>query len=617
MNAFPEGTNPIYKERREYDCNTCKQFIRNMANAVILKDGEIVTIFDVKAEGYYDDVAKAMSELVKSAKIVGPKYTTEPSYGVGYNTGPTGKTHFHFHTGKLANTVYRGSAAATERGNAESKVNLAIRSVQTISDYAVDTVLELIAENLIYRGAEFKTAIQNFKQFKAEALRAKSVENYCWGRHTNIGAGLIRNTAIGQILVDISEGVEVETAVKKFESIMAPANYKRPKAIASKAMIEKAEQKLVELGLEKSLARRHALTSDLTINNVLFANRKAKNIIEKSVFGALIDSLPDNTLPDVSKLKEIGIDAFLSDVLPTAKDIQVAVRNDQMGNFVSLTSPVDKAAPSMFAWDNAFGWAYNGDVTDSIKEKVKAAGGKTDAHIRISLAWHNYDDLDLHLVTPQGEIYFGNKRHSFGQLDVDMNAGSGKTREPVENIYLDSNLPDGDYSVKVDNWCKRESSNQGYTVQFEYDGVTTEFEVASNKASNVILKFKVKKGEIVSSSEKLQAGSSAKDVWGIKTNQWQDVTMVMKSPNHWDGNQVGNMHTFFIIDGCKNELSARGFFNEFLKQDLQEHRKVFEMVGSKMAVPYSEDQVSGVGFSSTKAEKLLVRVDNKPMVIVF
>ena len=62
---------------------------------------------------------------------------------------------------------------------------------------------------------------------------------------------------------------------------MAPSNYKRPKAIATKAMIEKAEQHIMELGLSESLARRHALTSDLTINNVLFANRKAKDLMGK------------------------------------------------------------------------------------------------------------------------------------------------------------------------------------------------------------------------------------------------------------------------------------------------------------------------------------------------
>lgn len=618
MNAFPEGTNPIHKERREYDCNTCKQFIRNMANAVILDKGEVITVFDVEAEGYYADVAKAMSDKIKSAAVVGPKFTNEPSYGtISNGNHTTGGIHYHFYTGKLPNTVYRGSAAATERGRAESAVGVAIRSVTELSDYAVDTVLDLISENQIYRGSEFKTAIQAFKQFKAEALRAKSINNYCWSRYNNIGPALIRNTAIGQILIDISEGVEVETAVKKFESIMAPSNYKRPKAIATKAMIEKAEQHIMELGLAESLARRHALTSDLTINNVLFANRKAKDLMEKNVFGALIDMVDKVSLPDVSKLKEISIDDFLNNVLPTAKDIQIAISNDQQGNLVSLTSPANHKAPSMFAWDNGFGWAYNGDVTDSIKEKVKNAGGNVDAYIRISLAWHNYDDLDLHLKTPKGEIYFGHKRSGFGGLDVDMNAGGGSTREPVENIYLDSNLPDGDYSIVVDNWCRREASNVGFTVQFEYDGATSEFVYDKNADKTKVMSFTVKDGVITKTDKDLKAGCAAKEVWNIKTNTWQDVTMVMKSPNHWDGNAVGNMHTFFIIDGCVNPLSARGFFNEFLKQELQEHRRVFEMVGSKMVVPFSEHQVSGVGFSSTKTNKVLLKVDNRPMVVVF
>ena len=92
------------------------------------------------------------------------------------------------------------------------------------------------------------------------------------------------------------------------------------------------------------------------------------------MFGALVDMVDKGSLPDVSKLKQISIDEFLNTVLPTAKDIQIAIGNDQQGNLVSLTSPANHKAPSMFAWDNGFGWAYNGDVTDSIKEKVKNAG---------------------------------------------------------------------------------------------------------------------------------------------------------------------------------------------------------------------------------------------------
>ena len=82
----------------------------------------------------------------------------------------------------------------------------------------------------------------------------------------------------------------------------------------------------------------------------------------------------------------------------------------------------------------------------------------------------------------------------------------------------------------------------------------------------------------------------------------------MHSPNHWDGNQDGNKHWFFILDGCKNDLPTRGIYNEFLRGDLTEHRKVFEVLGDKTKCPVVDEQLSGIGFSSTRNDVATIAV---------
>lgn len=55
----------------------------------------------------------------------------------------------------------------------------------------------------------------------------------------------------------------VEKAVKSYENIMAPSNYKRPTALITKKQIEAAQKKVEELGLTDALPRRHARVEDI------------------------------------------------------------------------------------------------------------------------------------------------------------------------------------------------------------------------------------------------------------------------------------------------------------------------------------------------------------------
>ena len=58
--SFPEGTNPIYKTRREYDCSCCRHFIRNAGAIVTVRESKLVSIWDIQIGGVYQIVADAV-----------------------------------------------------------------------------------------------------------------------------------------------------------------------------------------------------------------------------------------------------------------------------------------------------------------------------------------------------------------------------------------------------------------------------------------------------------------------------------------------------------------------------------------------------------------------------
>ena len=73
---------------------------------------------------------------------------------------------------------------------------------------------------------------------------------------------------------------------------------------------------------------------------------------------------------------------------------------------------------------------------------------------------------------------------------------------------------------------------------------------------------------------------------------------------------MGNQHYFFMLQGCVNDGNTRGFYNEFLRDELTPHRKVLEMIGSKNRTEETVDQLSGVGFSNARQE-VVVRVTGR------
>lgn len=621
--SFPEGTNPIFRERTEHDCQCCKGFIRTMGGVVAIIDKKLVSIWDVDAPGFYQVVADAMASLVKSKEIdnvflhVDKKVGTAKNYQV-LEDGTT-LTWEHFAVNLPQAFVVQGESLGTKLGTAKTTHGVFYRSLSEITPSALAIVQELIDQGSLYRGVEHEFAVKEFKSAKAmfDALPCNADRALlCWELLAGASRAVtnMRNTAIGTLLVDLSDGKALEQAVKAFETKVAPANYKRPTAVVTQSMIQKAQKAVEDLGYTAALARRYAVAEDLTINNVLFANREAKK--QMNVFDELAAEASAQ-LKNLDKVEEVNIFTFLNSIVPKAESIELLLENRHEPNFVSLVAPVDPEAKGMFKWDNNFSWAYAGEVADSIKQRVKAAGGNVTGYLRCSLAWFNGDDLDLHLQEPNDgcHIYYGHRtcRSTGGNLDVDMNADKFNDKDPVENICYPSRheMRAGDYQLYVKQFTKRDTRDPGFEVEIEFGGsvYTFTYPKAVRQGQRVnVARFRYTHEGGIEILESLPSTQATKEIWGLNTNQFHKVSMAMFSPNYWDANHTGNQHVFFMLENCQHSAKARGFFNEFLTEDLRDHRKVFEVLGSKMKTPESENQLSGLGFSTTQRNSVMARV---------
>ena len=65
----------------------------------------------------------------------------------------------------------------------------------------------------------------------------------------------------------------------------------------------------------------------------------------------------------------------------------------------------------------------------------------------------------------------------------------------------------------------------------------------------------------------------------------------------------------FCLEECNADDKVRGFYNEFLTEELSKDRKVFELLGSKVVVASTPDELSGLGFSDTVRNSIYVEVE--------
>lgn len=632
LNSYPEGSNPIFRQRTEHDCSCCRGFIKNIGNVVAIKDGKVESIWDFECnDPVYGVVIKAMSDFVHRHNVEDVYLSTFRKIGCHHNfeemenVGAHRWDHFYLELD--SRFICNSSDKGTITSEYHSGKDVLLRALKEITMDAVDTVLELIATNTLYKGDEYKHMVTVFKNLKVafDKLTSDKARNlFAWENSVKVGnvVSRIRNHAIGTLLVDISNGRDLDSAVRAYEVITAPANYKRSKPIYTQKMLDDARKTIESLGYADSLPRRYATLDDITINDILFVNRDSAERVKGAT--SVFDELAKTTKTAAKKfdrVEEITAETFVNDVLPTATSVEVYLENKHTQNFVSLIAPVNSDAKSMFKWGNNYSWAYTGNMTDSMKERVKSFGGKVDGDLRFTIQWnedgHDNCDLDAHCKEADGfEIFFGSAKKpsrskTLGQLDVDIIRPDGKVA--VENITWDSRrtMKPGDYTFFVHVYSG--SARNGFRAEIEFDGTIYSFDYSKSMRNDervIVAKVHLDTNGNFTIKPALPDSMSTKTVWNVATNGFVPVSVICYSPNYWETveNKNGHKHLFFMLKDCKNDENPSGMFNEFLVQELYDHRKVMEALGGKLRVEDSDDQLSGIGFALDKRAELVVKV---------
>jgi len=643
LNSFPEGTNNVYREKREFDCSCCRHFIKSFGNVVIIKNNKLISIWDFNIEDpKYQQVINALSLYVKAFSVCNVFVAKEQIFGIDYNFEkrddlPFKWYHFQLELPKrfifdMDKTV--GSFQDVFRDNK----NGLLRALEEISKESVETTLELILRKKLYKAEECKDILEKFLFVHNEYsnIDEKDKDNYIWIKSVELGTGIsrLRNHFflfsrfdkyvlqwIGPFLLDLSKGVELNNARNKYLKIVDPNNFYHSKPVYSKRMVEDAEKKVSELGYKESISRRFAIPDDIPKNNVLFSNKDVITYIdENDIFGELKKEAIVNP-KKFNNIETIEINDFIHNILPKITKIEALFENRLVPNLVSLITSKNKNSKSMFKWNNDLTWAYKNNITDSsMKQQVKLAGGRIEGPLRFSILWNengdNQNDLDAHCIEPnRNHIFYQNRlptiHPSSCRLDVDVIHPGNKIA--IENmIWTNLNkMLEGKYMLYIHVYSYRNGIS-GFQAEIEFDGQIYSYSYNKSVKQNDIIKIAqidYNKKEGFKITHLLKSSMSSNIEWNIRINQFHPVSFFMLSPNHWQEQGIGNKHFFFMLNDCINNENTNGFFNEFLNTELKPHKHVLEALSYKMQVEQSNNQLSGLGFSSTRRNSLICKVE--------
>ncbi len=284
LNSFTKEQDPIFRDPQSstHNCNLCNNFLRRYGNIVAVDENlNIITMFDVEIE--YSNTAKVLSNTLKKLPILSvffetynelnslpyeatkknqlvyrlgvdknhKRYTKEESDKFGVVKPNEIVTFNHLHL-DLPTQYVDSTNRSIEQiiGFYRDKYEVFKRGMQINLD-TLELVRDLINQNSLLDGTSHLGTLQEVINLKKEFDKLRNYskisvhENWYWVAtyHLSERVAKFRNTLLGTLCVELSEGEELNKACLTWNKRVDPANYMKASAPITRLQIEQAMKK--------------------------------------------------------------------------------------------------------------------------------------------------------------------------------------------------------------------------------------------------------------------------------------------------------------------------------------------------------------------------------------
>lgn len=649
---YERVSNPIKYKQTNHDCTCCNDYMGSIGGILYIENGVVCSIFEGTVP--HDECESAIAAVIKCAKDAGigeSLLLNKPSYGeVTCTYIENVNTHYYAITPTDYRSIGEDSIRAainkiTPRlewilfgGRGDEALNgekLKIHRELLIE--SANGASELIEAGELTRGESFVNQPKLLRNIVLAAMTTElsdeiyklSVISTAYDKYGLDGIRTLGSKSPMMSLVNnLYDGDSKDAVIGIYEDMMR--TYRVSSAPVTENQTNIALELIDELGLRKSLSRRHAVMADISPKDVLYIDSRARQYTTDPIAGVGLDPLREilksrtvqkaKTPESTDDLETLTIHELLT-MVPDIELLEVYSTADIVSNAVTLIAPVHPDAKPLTHWGNEFSWTYGGNAADVINERVSKAGGNKNALLSVSYMWHTYDDYDINVLMPDGHLVSWKSMFHKGEriLEIDKNPSvEVATREPVEHLTFKT-LEDGKYTFGVHNFDKREDSpdNPVSEVRIIVNGEERMYQLnrqLTNKQRVEICSIMVEGGVPVKATiNKEFVKYNQLDRWNVTKEEFVPVGMVMTSPNHWvDASAKGVLHYMFMVKDMKYPGEPSGFFPEYLPRELHKCRKVMSQLSDLMRCAESEEQLTGFGFSESarnaNKKTLLVRV---------